>query len=175
MAILETVPERVSHYWLAGFRAKLGLTTAAEGDAELVNGLLQAMHAAEADFTLTFRQLAAVADGQTPELGGLPPGLAPWIAEWQARLAREREPGHEPNADAPQRRAAAMLATNPLFIPRNHRVEEAIRAAEDEDDFAPFLRLLEVVINPWDYVISRLPYGLPAAPAERVTRTFCGT
>ena len=68
-----------------------------------------------------------------------------------------------------------MLATNPLFIPRNHRVEEAIRAAEDEDDFAPFLRLLEVVTNPWDYVTHRLPYAASALPAERVTRTFCGT
>ena len=175
MAILETVPERVSHYWLAGFRAKLGLTTAEEGDAELVNGLLQAMHAAEADFTLTFRQLAAVAGGQTAEIAGLHPGLAPWLAQWQTRLAREQEPGREPNAGAPQRRAAAMLATNPLFIPRNHRVEEAIRAAEDEDDFAPFLRLLEVVTNPWDYVTHRLPYAAAALPAERVTRTFCGT
>ena len=175
MAILETVPERVSHYWLAGFRAKVGLITAEEGDAELVNGLLQAMHAVEADFTLTFRQLAAAAGGQTPELAGLHPGLAPWIAQWQTRLAREQEPGLEPNLSAPQRRAAAMLATNPLFIPRNHRVEEAIRAAEDEDDFAPFLRLLEVVTNPWDYVTHRLPYAAAALPAERVTRTFCGT
>jgi uncharacterized protein YdiU (UPF0061 family) len=175
MAILETVPERVSRYWLAGFRAKLGLTTAEEGDAELVNGLLQAMHAAEADFTLTFQQLAAVAGGQTPEMAGLHPHLAPWIAQWQARLVREPAIMLATAANTFADRAAVMLAVNPLFIPRNHRVEACIRAAEDNNDFTAFHRLLEVVTNPWDYVEQRNEYCRPALPSERVTRTFCGT
>ena len=175
MAILETVPERVSRYWLAGFRAKLGLTTAEEGDAELVNGLLQAMHAAEADFTLTFRQLAAVAGGQTPEMAGLHPHLAPWIAQWQARLAREPAVMLATAANTFADRTALMLAVNPLFIPRNHRVEECIRAAEDNNDFTAFHRLLEVVTKPWDDSVDILAYARPALPAERVLRTFCGT
>ena len=175
MAVLETVPERVSRYWLAGFRAKLGLTTAEEGDAELVNGLLQAMHAAEADFTLTFRQLAAVASGQTPAIAGFHPDFAPWIAEWQARLAREPAVSLANGTGSFSDRAALLLDANPLFIPRNHRVEEAIRAAEDHDDFGPFGLLLEVVTNPWDYVEQRNEYCRPALPSERVARTFCGT
>ena len=175
MAVLETVPERVSRYWLAGFRAKLGLTTAEEGDAELVNGLLQAMHAAEADFTLTFRQLAAVAGGQTPAIAGFHPDFAPWIAEWQARLAREPALLLASATGTPTDRAALILAANPWFIPRNHRVEECIRAAEDDDDFAPFHRLLKVVTKPWDDAGSCFAYARPALPAERVLRTFCGT
>jgi uncharacterized protein YdiU (UPF0061 family) len=184
MAVLETVPERVSRYWLAGFRAKLGLTTAEEGDAELVNGLLQAMHAAEADFTATFRELATLVDGQTPELAGRPsadlapwvaPWMTPWIAPWRARLAREQVTGFEQDPTAAKLRAAAMRRANPLFIPRNHRVEEAIRAAEDHGDFGPFGLLLKVVTNPWDYVEQRNEYCRPALPSERVTRTFCGT
>jgi len=175
MAILETVPERVARYWLAGFRAKLGLATAEEGDAELVNRLLQAMHAAEADFTFTFRQLAAVAGGQTPEMAGLHPDLTPWIVEWQARLARESAVMFATAANTFADRAALMLAVNPLFTPRNHRVEACIRAAEDHGDFGPFGLLLEVVTNPWDYVEQRNEYCLPALPSERVTRTFCGT
>jgi len=184
MAILETVPERVSRYWLAEFRAKLGLTTAEEGDAELVNGLLQGMHTAEADFTATFRELATLVDGQTPKLAGRPsadlaprvaPWMTPWIAPWRARLAREQVTDLEQDPTAAKLRAAAMRRTNPLFIPRNHRVEEAIRAAEDHDDFGPFGLLLEVVTNPWDYVEQRNEYCRPALPSERVTRTFCGT
>lgn len=190
MEVLETVPTRVAEYWLAGFRAKLGLTTAEDGDAELVNALLQAMHAAQADFTLTFRQLAALAEGQetnraegqqfnpvqsqTP--GELPAALAPWLAQWQARL--EREPAGGITGDggaAAAARAAAMRRANPLFIPRNHRVEEVIRAAEDHEDFAPFHRLLEVVTNPWENDAERRAYARPALPGERITRTFCGT
>ena len=68
-----------------------------------------------------------------------------------------------------------MYRANPLFIPRNHRVEEAIRAAEDHADFTPFRRLLEVVTNPWDDSAEYLAYARPALPGERVSRTFCGT
>ena len=185
MEILEAVPARVSGYWLAGFRAKLGLATAAEGDAELVNSLLQTMQTAAADFTQTFRQLAAIAAGQTPATVGLPAGLTPWLAQWQTRLAAEAGAAG-PSAGAPASadgaanslaatRAAAMYRANPLFIPRNHRVEEAIRAAEDHADFTPFQRLLEVVTNPWDDGGKYLAYARPALPGERVLRTFCGT
>ena len=72
-------------------------------------------------------------------------------------------------------RTALMLAVNPLFIPRNHRVEECIRAAEDNNDFTAFHRLLEVVTKPWDDSVDILAYARPALPAERVLRTFCGT
>jgi serine/tyrosine/threonine adenylyltransferase len=188
MEVLEAVPAKVSGYWLAGFRAKLGLTTARESDADLVNGLLQAMQATEADFTETFRRLADVAAADasagtglssglsvgpsSPRSPALPPsfpaGLKPWLAQWQARLAEEP-------TESRGSRAAAMHRANPLFIPRNHRVEEAIRAAEDHDDFAPFQRLLEVVTKPWDDVAEHLAYARPALPGERVTRTFCGT
>jgi len=183
MEVLEAVPAKVSAYWLAGFRAKLGLSTAREDDADLVNGLLQDMQGAEADFTQTFRQLAEVAAGQAPATVGVPAGLTPWLAQWQARLAAEpADAGAQSPApeDATQvagvaGRAAAMRRANPLFIPRNHRVEEAIRAAEDHDDFTPFHRLLEVVTKPWDDVAEHLAYARPALPGERVTRTFCGT
>jgi uncharacterized protein YdiU (UPF0061 family) len=133
------------------------------------------MHAAEADFTLTFRQLAAVASGQTPAIAGFHPDFAPWIAEWQARLAREPAVSLANGTGSFSDRAALLLDANPLFIPRNHRVEEAIRAAEDHDDFGPFGLLLEVVTNPWDYVEQRNEYCRPALPSERVARTFCGT
>ena len=181
MEILEAVPAQVAGHWLAGFRAKLGLATAAEGDAELVNALLQAMHAGALDFTQTFRQLAAVAAGETPLGVGLPTSLTPWLGQWQDRLAADPQAPSGSSAvgigdgNGTALRTAAMRRANPLFIPRNHRVEEVIRAAEDHADFAPFHRLLEVVTQPWDDKEEYSAYARPALPGERVTRTFCGT
>jgi uncharacterized protein YdiU (UPF0061 family) len=90
-----------------------------------------------------------------------------WHERWTARLERQNHSKDEA--------LAVMRMANPVIIPRNHRVEEAIRAAEDDDDFGPFGLLLEVVTNPWDYVAQRNEYCRPALPSERVARTFCGT
>ena len=168
MAVLEQVPSLVGACWLELFRAKLGLATAEDGDAELVNALARAMHGAGVDFTLTFRQLAdeVRAPGSTP----LTDTLGAWLVGWRARLARE--PNRDAAADA---RAAAMDRVNPLYLPRNHLVEAVIRAAEDAADFGPFHRLLTVVTNPFEERPLDAAYARPALPEERVTRTFCGT
>ena len=73
-------------------------------------------------------------------------------------------------------RAAGMRAVNPVYIPRNHLIEEVIRAGAERDDFAPFETLLDVLMRPYDKradVPER--YELPAEPEERVLKTFCGT
>ena len=90
--------------------------------------LLQAMHENAADFTLTFRRLCAAAADETAdaEARGLfanPGAYDSWAARWRSRLVAD---GREPNA-----RAKAMRAVNPAFIPRNHRVEQALDAAID--------------------------------------------
>jgi uncharacterized protein YdiU (UPF0061 family) len=69
-----------------------------------------------------------------------------------------------------------MRAVNPVYIPRNHLIEEAIQAAIREDDFRPFETLLDVLSHPYekrDSVLMR--YEMPAEPEERVLKTFCGT
>jgi uncharacterized protein YdiU (UPF0061 family) len=68
-----------------------------------------------------------------------------------------------------------MLAVNPAFIPRNHRVEAIIRAAVDRDDFAPFEELLAVLARPYESQPAYARYMEPPAPEERVVQTFCGT
>jgi uncharacterized protein YdiU (UPF0061 family) len=68
-----------------------------------------------------------------------------------------------------------MLAVNPAFIPRNHRIEAVIRAAVDEDDFAPFHELVTVLSNPFETQPAFARYTEPPAEHERVLRTFCGT
>jgi uncharacterized protein YdiU (UPF0061 family) len=68
-----------------------------------------------------------------------------------------------------------MLAANPAYIPRNHRVEAVIRAAVDEDDFAPFHELVAVLSNPFEAQPAFARYAEPPAERERVLQTFCGT
>jgi uncharacterized protein YdiU (UPF0061 family) len=145
--------------WLRLFRAKIGLATEAEGDAALIAGLLTRMAAGRADFTRTFRGLA---EGAAAAEFADPAPFAEWEATWQARLANEARP------------QAVMLGANPAYIPRNHRVEAAIRAAT-EGDFAPFHRLNAVLARPFDRRAEAEDCDAAPAPDEQVTRTFCGT
>ena len=69
-----------------------------------------------------------------------------------------------------------MRSVNPIVIARNHRVEEALAAASDRDDLAPFERLLNAVEHPYDEVPELAPYAEPAPPGVTASyRTFCGT
>ena len=69
-----------------------------------------------------------------------------------------------------------MRGANPFVIPRNHRVEEALAAASDAGDLAPFERLLDALRRPFDEAPELAPYGEPAPPAVTACyQTFCGT
>ena len=96
-----------------------------------------------------------------------PAAFDEWAARWRQRLEEEQSD--------PAARRAAMLAANPAFIPRNHRVEAVIRAAVDRDDFAPFEELLAVLSRPFDSQPGFEHYQDPPAAHERVHATFCGT
>src|SRR5918912_1201651 len=107
-------------------RQKLGLPTDEAGDAELIRSLLGWMEKFRADFTNTFRDLSS----EGPPAGDRyqDPDFRAWYAQWQDRLSRE----DRPVASA----MAAMRAANPAVIPRNHRMEEALAAAEGHDDLS---------------------------------------
>ncbi|HEY2417745.1 MAG TPA: YdiU family protein [Steroidobacteraceae bacterium] len=162
---------RYEEHWLAGVRRKLGLAEAEPGDRDLARDLLAAMHANQADFTLTFRGLAEAqelpADPAVRRLFADPAAYDHWALKWRARLERETPP--------PSVRAEAMGAVNPLFIPRNHRVEQAINAAIEREDFSPFVELLSVVTRPYQPANALVAYTNPPQPEERVLQTFCGT
>ena len=162
---------RFDAHWLTGMREKLGLATAEDGDGELVQALLEVMHLTAADFTLTFRGLADVASGAHHAAAGAPFAetgvFDEWILRWRSRLAREPREAAE--------RAAAMRQVNPAFIPRNHRVEQAIEAAVEREDFLPFNDLLTVLSRPYEAQAAFAAYANPPAPGERVLQTFCGT
>jgi serine/tyrosine/threonine adenylyltransferase len=158
--------------YFGGLRRKIGLATARDGDVTLVNDLLKLMAENQADFTLTFRALCdAAADPGRDALVRAeltdPSAFDNWASRWRWRLGDEAE---EPGAIA-----AAMRGVNPEFIPRNHRVEAALNAAIEREDFAPFEELLDVLSRPFESRPEFAAYTKPPLPDERVLRTFCGT
>jgi uncharacterized protein YdiU (UPF0061 family) len=156
--------------WLGGLLRKMGIAAPREGDAELAQGLLEAMQENESDLTLTFRALAeAQAGDPNPARAQFrePAAFDSWADRWQARLADE--------PTSVEQRRTAMRATNPAFIPRNHLVEQALAAAAERDDLAPFEELLAVLSRPFEDQPGRERFAVPPQPEERVLATFCGT
>lgn len=171
-AALVTFGHHFQSHWLAGMSRKIGLLAQEDGDLDLVQEFLAILHEGEADFTLSFRTLAdaasdSSADAEMRKLFVLPDLYDAWAMKWRARLSRE-------TTDAIERRAV-MRELNPAFIPRNHRIEQAIEAAIERDDFSLFEQLTVVLANPYEDQPGFVDYRQPPAPAERVIRTFCGT
>ena len=171
-AVLGGFAARFEAAYQNGLRAKLGLTTAREGDAALAGDLLIAMAENQADFTLTFRRLADAARGPDADepVRGLfvdPTAFDGWAARWRERLALEPQ-------DAEARRAA-MRAVNPAFIARNHRVEAMIEAAVERQDFGPFEELLAVLARPYEDQPDFARYAQAPEGGNPGYRTFCGT
>ena len=159
-----------------GQRAKLGLRrTEADddsSDAALADDWLTLLHTERVDFTLAWRRLADAASGNEAPLRALftdAHGLEAWLARWHARCASEAD------IEASER-AKTMRRVNPYVIARNHRVEEALAAASDADDLAPFERLLAAVRQPNVESAEQAPFAEPAPAAVTACyRTFCGT
>src|SRR5690606_8759626 len=151
---------------------KLGLATVNAENTALVTDLLELMTQAGADFTLTFRRLAELADtgwqgDSVAAIADLPESFSDWLQRWYERAALE-------STTAAQRQQT-MLATNPVFIPRNHLIEEAIVAATRSDDFAPFHHLVDVLASPFHYDHKLERYATPPRPEQVVAKPYCGT
>jgi uncharacterized protein YdiU (UPF0061 family) len=164
--------DKFSNYWLDGMREKLGLITLRSSDHNIVQGLLDLMQKHRVDFTLVFRRLCDAADKKvnTEELAQTFSGdslWSDWLASWLQRL------GEEPRA--PRDTVKAMRDVNPLFIPRNHLVEQAIYLAVDKNDFSEVETLLKLTASPYSDDPAFSKYSEPPRPEERVFQTFCGT
>ncbi|MDO5737493.1 MAG: YdiU family protein [Propionibacteriaceae bacterium] len=165
---LHEFPERYRHHWETGMQAKLGLTAASDDDAALFDDLLATLGENNLDHTGTFRSLSGVPRGSKH---GLPlsnsaKGTA-WLTRWRARLEDE-------NRD-PAEVAAGMDGVNPIYVPRNHLVEEALSAA-DAGNHGPFGHLLDVVTHPFDERVGLDQFTQPGPEGfTRGFQTFCGT
>jgi uncharacterized protein YdiU (UPF0061 family) len=153
-------------------RSKLGLARELEDDTVLANDLFQRLASNQVDHTLFFRHLCAcaadpAADAAASRLFAEPAAFHTWAEAWRHRLVDD--PG------TPEERATAMRRANPAFIPRNHRVEQAIAAAVRHGDLGPFEALVEVLARPYDEQPEHADLAQPPQAEERVMATFCGT
>jgi uncharacterized protein YdiU (UPF0061 family) len=173
-AALDTFPARFGEAYSQVMGEKIGLTLHGEDDELLLRDWLDLLSSQAADFTRAFRALAHAAEsGRDTELkrllddgGALDARFDAWAPRWRARLAQE--PGGAVAS------ATRMLVANPAYIPRNHRVEEALAAAEG-GDLAPFRELVTVLCRPFEEQPGKERYAAAPKPEERVTATFCGT
>ena len=165
--VVNAFPKQYERQWLKGMRGKLGLVIEDEADLELAKGFLAAMEDKKVDFTLAFRYLADAAVGQEEAIRALfadAPAYELWSGRWRARLALETA--------TPLVRAQAMRRVNPGFIPRNHRVEEALSAATERDDYKPFTTLLNIVSRPFDDQPEFASFAQPAPDGQDRYQTF---
>lgn len=161
--------DRYRSHWVAGMRDKLGIVADEAGDGDFFDELLSLMQTSQLDYTSTFRALADSlrTDGAPSVFGAENLIGAQWVKRWRARLDTQ-------GIELAQV-ADAMDAVNPVYIPRNHLVEEALAAATD-GDLKPFEQLLEVVTDPFVERDGLERFAQPAPEGfERGFKTFCGT
>lgn len=174
--VLDAFGPAFDREWLLIHRRKIGLPDAAgeEGaDRALLDDYLALLHRHRVDFTLGFRRLSDAL--RSPAVNPLAPlfgeggaELSGWLARWRQRLQ-----GHDTPLAAV---ADAMDAVNPLYIPRNHLVENALDAATESMDLRPFERLLAVITRPYDERPEDALCALPGTTEQTAGyRTFCGT
>ncbi|MCX6468757.1 MAG: YdiU family protein [Corynebacteriales bacterium] len=162
-AVLGTFLDRHNAHLARHFAAKLGLV---EPDSVLIDDLQAVMREHHPDFTGTFRALAEELRGNPRPLDDLIPrdAIAPWLDRWRAALPESEDAT-----------AAAMDRVNPVYIPRNHLVDIALRAATD-GDLEKFEMLLSVITQPFDADPALGAYAQPAPDDFGAGfQTFCGT
>ncbi len=161
--VLHSFDDRYDAHFSAGMASKLGLDTP---DRTLVDDLFTIMEERGADWTNMFRALAEELRGNPAPLDVVinRDSIGPWLERWRQLLTGDTN-----------RIADGMDRVNPLYIPRNHRVDAALRAAT-VGDLAPFQELLDVVTHPFDLRDEWAKYAEPASELfSESFQTFCGT
>lgn len=170
--------------WVSGMCRKLGLnhindaSDATESDEKLISGLLHLMQKPKADYTLTFRGLMnvlattssqpseAVEQSDTHNLFSSPE-FAKWKENWENK--REKQ------GLTKEQSLHIMSQHNPVIIPRNHLVEDALEAAVQQGEFSKLEQLVELLQQPFNEIRQITPYYTQPAPTNCNYRTFCGT
>ncbi|WP_419961691.1 protein adenylyltransferase SelO [Psychrobacillus sp. BM2] len=162
---MATYPEKYETYWLTGMGNKLGIFNIEKADISLIENLLQLMDKYEADYTNTFRALTLSKLEETALYGK--EDFNQWHEKWQARLEKQ-----DVSKDFIQR---LMQKSNPVVIPRNHRVEEALEAAVVKEDYSVLENFLKVISRPYDYNSDYMEYTSLPPDTLGEYKTFCGT
>ena len=148
---------------------KIGLKETKESN-DLVKDLLSIMHKNGADFTLTFRSLSLAIDNNDDHFlvcfDNIDEPKA-WLKKWKKMM-------HQAN-EKTENAIESLNSINPIYIPRNHLIERAIREYEEENTHTIMDQLLQITEKPFLEQENMQNYAIPAKDDERVTQTFCGT
>ena len=168
--VLQLIKPVYTNYWLSLMRSKIGLSKEEQNDIELITNLLEIMEEEKADFTNSFRLLSKALIGDTQSIRKLfnnSRRFDGWIMIWQERISQE--------GVAEEKIASSMDKVNPMYIPRNHKVEEALEASVFDNDMKPFNKLYSVLQNPYNEIIGLESFAKPAPESNIPYKTFCGT
>ena len=150
--------------WLNMMRDKLGLFGEDKDDKHLIFELLTWMENNKADFTNTFCNLMEIQSIKDPIYQNQE--YLNWTAKWKKRL--------EKNNTGKEKYLELMRSVNPIFIPRNHKVEEALKDAS-ENKLETLNQLLEVIKYPYKDNGMLKDYQQPMSNENGDYKTFCGT
>jgi len=142
---------------MKAFAKKLGVTDYTSADNSLIMSFLEYLENESMDFTLSFRNLPKLFNDDLNDYKQTAQ-LDEFIQNWKRRV----------------KSADHLDKINPIYIPRNHQVEKAIRLAY-EDDFSHFHELIKVLSNPFKAQHQTDHFAQPAKKEERIYQTFCGT
>ena len=151
-------------FWLEMMRKKLGLKGEEIKDEGLIVELLSWMHKNKADYTNTFCFLMneKIQDNKIYNNQD----FINWKNQWQERLKLHN--------NSMEKSLKTMRSANPLVIPRNHKVEEALESA-NKDDMKPMLNLIKILTKPYNKQEKIVSYQTPAPASNTKYQTFCGT
>ncbi len=152
-------------YWEDGMKAKLGIFNSEEDDINIISSLLSIMKDYKADYTNTFVNLTL--GNLTEDEMFKSDAFNKWYKIWQERLIRQDKSIDEAKD--------LMKMNNPTIIPRNHKVEEALDAAVNNNDLSILHKLLKEIKNPYNYFNINEEYSKPPKPTGCVYKTYCGT
>ena len=161
--IINTFEKKYEEKWLNMMRCKLGLFNENDKDKFLILDLLTWMHQKKLDYTNTFCHL--MNDEIKKDMKFEDENFQNWKIRWKKRL--------EENRDNSKNYKGLMKTFNPIVIPRNHKVEEVLNQA-NQNNFEPLERLLEILKKPYNNQSDILDYQIPPSSDEKY-QTFCGT
>ena len=160
---INSFEKKYEEKWMNMMRDKLGLFGLDDKDKFLILDLLTWMHEKKADYTNTFCHLMGLAPKKDRLFDDN--DFMNWKKRWEERLSK--------NNNTPEKSLELMKKNNPLVIPRNYKVEEALEAAE-KNDLRPVTRLLEILKNPYNQKDDIFDYQIPSNSDDKY-QTFCGT
>ena len=163
--VLKEFSKKYKNNWFKMMRKKLGLLGEDSKDEELFIELLSWMHQNKADYTNTFCYLMEELN-QNKDIYNSEQ-FKMWRKKWESRLKL--------NNNSSEKSMRLMREANPLVIPRNHFVEEALKYATEKNDLTKIYSLLEVLQNPYKNISSTSKYQAPPAPYSKKYQTYCGT